>query len=116
MEENRLEARAHLKYARISPRKVKIVCDLIRGKNTKVAKAILEQTPNIASEIMLKLLNSVVANAEHNHELDPDILYVSEIFANPGPVLKRIRSQARGRAYRIRKRTTHITIIVAEKE
>jgi len=111
-----MEARAHLKYARISPRKVKIVCDLIRGKDTKTAKAILEQTPKAGAELMLKLLNSVVANAENNHEMDPDSLYVSETYANPGPTLKRLRQQARGRAYRINKRTSHITIIVTEKE
>ena len=111
-----MEAKAHLKYARISPRKVKIVCDLIRGKDTKTAKAILAQTPKAASELMLKLLNSAVANAENNHDMDPDNLYVSETFANPGPTLKRIRPQARGRAYRVRKRTSHVTIIVAEKE
>jgi len=111
-----MEAKAHLKYARISPRKVKIVCDLIRGKDTKTAKAILIQTPKAASELMLKLLNSAVANAENNHEMDPDNLFVSETFANPGPILKRIRPVARGRAYRINKRTSHITIVVAEKE
>ena len=111
-----MEAKAHLKYARISPRKVKIVCDLIRGKDTKTAKAILAQTPKAAAELMLKLLNSAVANAENNHEMDPDNLYVSETFANPGPILKRIRPQARGRAFRIFKRTSHITIVVAEKE
>ncbi|MCL2391051.1 MAG: 50S ribosomal protein L22 [Oscillospiraceae bacterium] len=111
-----MEAKAHLKYARISPRKVKIVCDLIRGKDTKTAKAILMQTPKAASELMLKLLNSAVANAENNHEMDPDNLFVSETFANPGPILKRIRPVSRGRAYRIYKRTSHITIIVAEKE
>ena len=111
-----MEAKAHLKYARISPRKVKIVCDLIRGKDTKTAKAILAQTPKAAAELMLKLLNSAVANAENNHDMDPDNLYVSETYANPGPTLKRIRAQARGRAYRINKRSSHITIVVAEKE
>ena len=111
-----MEATAHLKYARISPRKVKIVCDLIRGKDTKTAKAILAQTPKAAAELMLKLLNSAVANAENNHDMDPDNLYVSETFANPGPILKRLRPVARGRAYRIKKRTSHITIVVAEKE
>jgi len=111
-----MEAKAHLKYARISPRKVQIVCDLIRGKDTKTAKAILMQTPKAAAELMLKLLNSAVANAENNHEMDPDNLYVSETFANPGPILKRLRPVARGRAYRIKKRTSHITIVVAEKE
>ena len=111
-----MEAKAHIKYARISPRKVKIVCDLIRGKDTKTAKAILMGTPKAAAELMLKLLNSAVANAENNHEMDPDSLYISETFANPGPILKRIRPVGRGRAYRINKRTSHITIVVAEKE
>jgi len=111
-----MEAKAHIKYARISTRKVKIVCDLIRGKDTKTAKAILQQTPKAAAELMLKLLNSAVANAENNHDMDPDSLYVSETYANPGPTLKRIRPQARGRAYRINKRTSHITIVVSEKE
>ena len=111
-----MEAKAHIKYARISPRKVVIVCDLIRGKDTKTAKAILMQTPKAAAELMLKLLNSAVSNAENNHNLDPDNLFISETYATPGPVLKRIRPQARGRAYRINKRTSHITIVVAEKE
>ena len=111
-----MEAKAHMKYARISPRKVKIVCDIIRGKDTKTAKAILAQTPKAAAELMLKLLNSAVANAENNHDMDPDNLYVSQTYANPGPILKRIRPQARGRAFRINKRTSHITIVVAEKE
>ena len=111
-----MEAKAHIKYARISPRKVKIVCDLIRGKDTKTAKAILTQTPNAAAELMLKLLNSAVANAENNHDMDPDNLFVSETFANPGPSLKRIRPVGRGRAHHIHKRSSHITIVVAEKE
>ena len=111
-----MEARAHLKYARISPRKVKIVCDLIRGKDTKTATAILMQTPKAASELMLKLLGSAVANAENNHEMDPDNLYVSETFANPGPILKRGMPRARGGYNRINKRTSHITIVVKEKE
>ena len=109
-------ARAHTKYIRISPRKVKIVCDLIRGKDTLTARAILMQTPKAASEVMLKLLSSAVANAENNHEMDPDNLIVSETYVNPGPTLKRIRPVSRGRAHRINKRTSHITIVVAEKE
>jgi large subunit ribosomal protein L22 len=111
-----MEAKAHLKYVRISPRKVKIVCDLIRGKDTKMAKAILIQTPKAAAELMVKLLDSAVANAENNYEMDPDNLYVSATYANPGPILKRIRPQARGRAFRINKRSSHITIVVSEKE
>jgi len=109
-------AKAHSKYVRISPRKVKVVCDLIRGKDTQTAKAILAQTPKAASEVMLKLLGSAVANAENNHDMDPENLFVSETYANPGPILKRIRPVSRGRAHRIYKRTSHITIIVAEKE
>jgi len=109
-------AKAHSRYVRISPRKVKIVCDLIRGKDVKTAKAILMQTPKSASEYLIKLLNSAVANAENNHEMDPDSLYVYETFANPGPTLKRIRPVSRGRAHRIFKRTSHITVVVAEKE
>ena len=111
-----MEAKAILKYARISPRKVKIVCDLIRGKDTKTAQAILMNTPKAASELMLKLLKSACANAENNFEMDPDNLYVSETYANPGPILKRGRPRAQGRMYRINKRTSHITICVAEKE
>jgi len=111
-----MEAKAHLKHARISPRKVKIVCDLIRGKDTKTAQAILMQTPKAASELLIKILNSAVANAENNHNMDPDNLYVSETFANPGPIIKRIMPRAYGRAYRINKRTSHITVVVKEKE
>lgn len=111
-----MEAKAHLKYARISPRKVKIVCDLIRGKDVKMAKAILENTPKAASELMIKLLGSAVANAENNLGLDPEKLYVSETYANPGPILKRGMPRARGSMYRINKRTSHITIVVAEKD
>ena len=111
-----MDAKAHLKNARISPRKVKIVCDLIRGKDTKTAKAILMQTPKAASELMLKLLKSAVSNAENNHNLDPDNLIVSETFANPGPILKRMMPRAKGSGNRINKRTSHITIVVKEKE
>lgn len=111
-----MEAKAHLKYARISPRKVKIVCDLIRGKDAKIATAILMQTPKAASELLLKLLKSAVANAENNHEMDAEKLYVSETFANPGPILKRGMPRARGGMSRINKRTSHITVVVKEKE
>lgn len=111
-----MEAKAHLKYARISPRKVKIVCDLIRGKDTKSATAILMQTPKAASELLQKLLHSAVSNAENNHEMDPDSLYVSEVFANPGPILKRGMPRARGSSSQILKRTSHITIVVKERE
>ncbi len=111
-----MEAKAHIKYARISPRKVQIVCDLIRGKDVKTAQGILMATPKAASELLLKLLKSAVSNAENNFNMDPDKLYVSATYANPGPILKRFMPRAQGRAYRINKRTSHITIAVAEKD
>ena len=110
-----MEAKAHLKYLRVSPRKVKILCDLIRGKDVKTASAYLMRTPKAASEPVLKLLRSAVANAENNNAMDAEKLYVSTAVANPGPVLKRGMPRARGRYNRILKRTTHITIGVSEK-
>ena len=110
-----MEAKATLRYARISPRKVKIVCDLIRGKSVAQATAILMNTPKAASELMLKLLKSAAANAENNHAMDPEKLYVSATYANPGPIIKRMMPRAQGRAYRINKRTSHITIAVSER-
>ena len=110
-----MEAKANLKYLRISPRKVKIVLDLIRGKDVGTAVAILMQTPKAASEPVLKLLKSAAANAENNHQMDPEKLYVSACYANPGPVIKRIMPRAQGRAYRINKRTSHVTIAVSER-
>ena len=110
-----MEAKAHLKYLRVSPRKVKILCDLIRGKDVKTASAYLMQTPKAASEPVLKLLRSAVANAENNNAMDAEKLYVSTAVPNPGPVLKRGMPRAKGRYNRILKRTTHITIGVSEK-
>ena len=110
-----MEAVANLKYLRISPRKVKIVLDLIRGKDVGTATAILLQTPKAASEPVLKLLKSAAANAENNFSMDPAKLYVSEVYATPGPLLKRIMPRAQGRAYRINKRTSHVTIAVSER-
>ena len=111
-----MEAKANLKYLRISPRKVKILCDLIRGKDAKTACAYIMQTPKAASEPMLKLLKSAMANAENNHGMDVDKLYVSEVFVTPGPIMKRIRPMSHGRAFRILKRTSHITLVLKEKE
>lgn len=111
-----MEAKAVLNYARISNRKVAIVLDLIRNKPVGEAKAILRYTPKAASILVEKLLDSAVANAENNFNMDTSKLYVSETFANQGPTLKRIRPRAQGRAFRIRKRTSHITIVVKEKE
>ena len=110
-----MEARAYLRNVRIAPRKVKIVCDLIRGKDAGVAMAILMQTPKAASEPVLKLLKSAAANAENNHQMDPEKLYVSTCYANPGPIIKRIMPRDHGRAYRINKRTSHVTIAVSER-
>ena len=110
-----MEAKATLRYARISPRKVGVVCDLIRGKSVAQATAILMTTPKAASELLLKLLKSAVANAENNHQMDPEKLYVSACCANPGPIIKRIMPRAQGRAYRINKRTSHVTIAVSER-
>ncbi len=111
-----MEAKATLRYARISPRKVGIVCDLIRGKSVPQATAILMATPKAASELLLKLLKSAAANAENNHSMDPETLYVSSTFATPGPIIKRMRPASKGRGCRINKRTSHITVAVAEKE
>ena len=110
-----MEARATLKYLRMSPRKVKIQCDMIRGKDVKSAVAYIMNTPKAASEPMLKLLKSAIANAEVNHGMDTSKLYVSTAIANPGPTLKRGMPRAQGRFNRILKRTTHITIGVSEK-
>ena len=110
-----MEAFAHGKYVRMSPRKVKLVCDMIRGKDVKTAAAYLGQTSKAACEPMAKLLKSAVANAEHNHNMNADNLFVSTVIANPGPVLKRGRIASRRGFVRIMKRTTHITIGVSEK-
>lgn len=109
-----VEAKATLKYARISSRKVKIVADLIRGKDINEALAILKFAPKASSEILEKLLKSAIANAENNHFMNRSNLYVAEVYANQGPTLKRIRPAAKGSAVRIRKRTSHITIVLRE--
>ena len=111
-----MEARAYLKYARISPRKVQIVLDLIRNKPVNVATAILRHTPKAASASLEKLLKSAVANAENNHSMDVSKLYVSQCFVCPGPILKRIRPRAQGRAFQILKRTSHVTMVLKEQE
>jgi large subunit ribosomal protein L22 len=110
-----MEAKAKLTYLRISPRKVQIVLDLIRGKDVATAAAILMQTPKAASEPVLKLLKSAAANAENNHGMDPEKLYVSTCFVAPGPIMKRIRFVSRAGVHRIEKRTSHITVAVSER-
>ena len=110
-----MEAFAHVKYVRMSPRKVKLVADMIRGKDVKTAAAFLKQTNKAACEPMAKLLKSAIANAEHNNQLNAENLYVSTVIANPGPILKRGRIASRRGFVRINKRTTHLTIGVSEK-
>ena len=111
-----LQASATLKYARISSRKVKIVADLIRGKDADEALAIVKFTPKASSEVIEKLLKSAIANAENNHGMKHEKLYVAEIYANQGLTLRRIRPAAKGSAVRIRKRTSHITIVLKERD
>ncbi len=111
-----MEARAVLRYARISPRKVKIVLDLIRNKPANVAMGIIKNTPKAASEYLEKLLASAIANAENNHNMDKNKLYVAECYATGGPTLKRIRPRAQGRAFKILKKTSHVTLVLKEKE
>jgi len=110
------EGKAILRYARISPRKVNIVLKLIKGKGIDEAYAIVRYTPKAASEIIYKLLKSAEANAVNNNELDRDNLYVADAYANPGPILKRIMPRAQGRAYRINKRTSHVTVVLKERK
>ncbi len=111
-----MEAKAHLKHVRISPRKVMIVAELIRGKDTKTALAILKHTPKAASAWLIKGLESACANAENNHSMNADSLVVSQVLIGPGPTMKRVMPRAQGRAFRILKRTSHITVAVREKE
>lgn len=113
--EDELTAKATVKYARISSRKVKIVADLIRGKSVDEALAILQFTPKAGNEVLTKLLNSAIANAENNNQMTHSKLYIAEIYSNQGPTLKRIRPAAKGSAVRIRKRTSHTTIVLKER-
>ena len=107
---------ATARYIRMSPRKVKVVVDMIRGKSAKEAAAILTYTPKAACEPVLKVLNSAIANAENNFHMDSTKLYVSECFVCPGPTLKRIMPRAKGSADRILKRTSHVTMTVKERD
>ena len=111
-----MEPKASLRHARIAPRKVQIVLDLIRNKPADQAMAILRHTPKAACEPLEKLLKSAVANAENNFDMDRENLYVSECYVVPGPTMKRIRPRAQGRAFQVLKRTSHVFITVAERE
>lgn len=111
-----MEAVAKVTRVRIAPRKVRIVIDLIRNKPVGEAIGILRNTPKAASPVVEKLLKSAIANAENNHKMNAENLYVAEIYADQGPTLKRIQARARGRAFRINKKTSHITLKLREKE
>ncbi len=110
------EVRAIAKYVRISPRKVRIVMDLIRGKDVADALAILKFTPKRGAVLITKVLNSAIANAENNFDMDAENLYISKCFVDQGPTIKRIHPRSRGQAFSILKRMSHITVIVSEKE
>lgn len=110
-----MEAKAVATHIRIAPRKVRIVIDLIRGKNVGEAFAILKHTPKVASEVVAKVLKSAVANAEHNYDMNVDNLYVASAYADQGPTMKRIHPRSRGQAFKILKRSSHITVVVKER-
>jgi large subunit ribosomal protein L22 len=110
------KVKATARTVRIAPRKVRLVVDLIRGKEIGEAVAILRHTPKAASPVVEKALLSAVANAEHNYEMNVDSLFVSEVFVDEGPTMKRFRPRAQGRASAINKRTSHITVVVSEKK
>ena len=114
-ETEELVAKATVKYARISSRKIAIVANLIRGKNVDEALAILKFTPKAGAEVLEKLLKSAIANAENNNQMNHSKLYIDEIYSNQGPTLKRIRPAAKGSAVRIRKRTSNTTIVLKER-
>ncbi|MDR2201448.1 MAG: 50S ribosomal protein L22 [Clostridiales bacterium] len=108
---------AHARHIRISPYKVRVVLDTVRGKSVNEALALLDATPKGASEVVSKLIRSATANAEHNAGLSRADLLIAEIFADGGPTLKRMQPVSKGRGYRINKRTSHITVILdAAKE
>ena len=106
---------AKLSYARVSVQKACFVLDAIRGKDVETALGILEYSPRYASSVIKKLLKSAIANAENNNGMSADSLYIAECYANKGPTMKRIRPRAQGRAYRIEKRMSHITIVLDER-
>lgn len=111
-----MEAKAVSKFVRVSPRKARLVVDLIRGKSVTEALGILKFTPQKAAVPISKTLVSAVANAEHNYDMNQDVLYVSEVYVDQGPTLKRYRPRAQGRADLMRRRTSHITVVVTEKK
>ena len=114
-EQKDMRPKAHAKFVRLSPSKAKIVLDQIKGKDVLTAAGLLRYSPRYASEVIYKVLNSAVANAENNLGMDTDKLFVEEAFANQGPTMKRIRPESKGRAYRILKKTSHISIVLNER-
>ena len=110
-----MEAKAVAKFVRIAPRKVRVVMNLIRGKNVADAFAILKFTPKAGADVIEKVLKSAVANAENNFDMNVDKLYVASAYVDQGPTLKRIHPRSRGQAFSIFKRTSHVTVVVAEK-
>ncbi|HEV8650451.1 MAG TPA: 50S ribosomal protein L22 [Actinomycetes bacterium] len=111
-----MEVKAQARFVRVTPFKARRVVDLIRGQHVEEARRILQFTPRAAALPVKKVLDSAIANAEHNHQLAADTLFVSRAFVDEGPTLKRFRPRALGRAYRVRKRTSHITVIVDSRE
>ena len=111
-----MEARAVARHVHVSPRKARLVVDTIRGKSASEAASILKFTAKGAAEVVGKVLDSAVANAEHNLKIRPESLYVAKAFVDEGPTLKRIRPRAMGRAFRVRKRSSHITVVVKQRE
>ncbi|MFA5802331.1 MAG: 50S ribosomal protein L22 [Thermoleophilia bacterium] len=116
LEEQVTAASATARFVRISPRKLRLVTDMVRGKSVADARSVLAFTPRGGSVVVEKVISSAVANAENNYDMSGDDLYVSSIYVNEGPTLKRFRPRAMGRASQIRKRTSHITVIVTERK
>ena len=110
-----MEAKAIAKYVRISPRKFKPICEMGRGKSVDEALAILKFTPRAGSPVLIKVIESAKANAENNHEMDVDKLFVADIYANQGPTLKRFRAASMGRGVKILKRTSHVGVVLKER-
>ena len=110
-----MEAKAIAKYVRIAPRKVRIVIDLIRGKIVVEALAVLKNTPKVASDVIYKVLKSAIANAENNYDMNSDALFVSAAFVDQGPTMKRVHPRSRGQAFKILKRSSHVTVVVKER-
>lgn len=111
-----MEVKAQARYVRVTPFKARRVIDLIRGLHVEEARRVLQFSPQAASEPVRKVLDSAVANAEHNHRMNTEALFVSSAFVDEGPTMKRFRPRALGRAFRVRKRTSHITVMVDERE